>query len=168
MILPIIRAPTIIASPIYAPLLCRRQRLGEMAWRHKVAKRTILPVGTGSPRAKTPKTTRLNLSLRNCVIILLEPRELASGLGLVGGARRIGHQHGAYTRYQARAGDSTPLVAAIIPDDELANRTEPDIILFKDKNRKLFEQFSYTVQSIMKQVSSLLASADFERMRSNY
>jgi hypothetical protein len=55
------------------------------------------------------------------------------------------------------------LVAAIIPDDELANRTEQDIVEYKDRNRKLFEQFSYTVQSMMKQVSSLPASADFDR-----
>jgi len=55
------------------------------------------------------------------------------------------------------------LVGAIVPDDELANRTEQDIIEYKEKNRKLFDQFSYTVQSMVKQVNSLPASADFER-----
>jgi hypothetical protein len=55
------------------------------------------------------------------------------------------------------------LVAAIVPDDELTNRTEQDILEYKDKNRKLFEQFSYTVQSMVKQVGSLPASADFDR-----
>jgi hypothetical protein len=55
------------------------------------------------------------------------------------------------------------LVAAIVPDDELAKRTEQDIVEYREKNRNLFEQFSYSVQAMVKQVGSLPASADFER-----
>jgi hypothetical protein len=55
------------------------------------------------------------------------------------------------------------LVAAIVPDDELAKRTAQDIIEYKERNRKLFEQFSYMVRSMVKQVSSMPASADFDR-----
>ncbi|HEX3875371.1 MAG TPA: hypothetical protein VHW24_00185 [Bryobacteraceae bacterium] len=55
------------------------------------------------------------------------------------------------------------LVGAIVPDDELAKRTEQDIVEYKNRNRKLFEQFSYTVQSMVKQINSLPASANFDR-----
>jgi hypothetical protein len=71
--------------------------------------------------------------------------------------------HPAQTR-DVRLGPVTArLVAAIVPDDELAKRTEQGIIEYKNRNRKLFEQFSYTVQSIVKQINSLPASADFDR-----
>jgi hypothetical protein len=55
------------------------------------------------------------------------------------------------------------LVAAIVPDNELANRTEEQIIEYKDRNRKQFEQFSLTVQSLVKQIGALPASPDFNR-----
>jgi hypothetical protein len=74
---------------------------------------------------------------------------------------------GAADPWRARGIKSGPvmtrLVAAIIPDDELVKRTEEDIIEYKDRHRKLFEQFSYTVQSMVKQVSSLPASVNFGR-----
>ena len=55
------------------------------------------------------------------------------------------------------------IVAAIIPDEVLAEKTEPEIAEYKDKNRKLFEQFSYMVQSMVKQVTALPASPDFDK-----
>jgi hypothetical protein len=58
---------------------------------------------------------------------------------------------------------ATRIVAAIVPDEELAKRTDEDIIHYKEKNRKLFEQFSYSIQSMVKQIGSVPPSPDFEK-----
>ena len=54
-------------------------------------------------------------------------------------------------------------VRGSIPDEELTKHREQDITEYKDRNRKLFDQLSYTEQSIVKQINSLPSSTDFDR-----
>jgi hypothetical protein len=55
------------------------------------------------------------------------------------------------------------VINAIITDDELTCRSEVEIVEYKEKHRQQFEMFSYTVRKLVKQVSALPGSPDFER-----
>jgi len=54
------------------------------------------------------------------------------------------------------------IVSSVVPDVELEKRTETEILAYKDRNKALFERFSYTVRQLVDQVNSLPLSEDFE------
>jgi len=54
------------------------------------------------------------------------------------------------------------IVTALVPDEELEKRTDTDIIQFKQRNPAMFQRYSYSVRELVKQVSTLPASDDFE------
>ncbi len=54
------------------------------------------------------------------------------------------------------------IVSVLVPDDELEKRTEADIAKFKERNRKLFERYSYTTRKLVGEVSLLPLDSDFE------
>ena len=53
------------------------------------------------------------------------------------------------------------LVSSIVPDTELEKKSESEILEYKEKNRKLFERFSYTMRQLIRRVHSLPTSVDF-------
>lgn len=55
------------------------------------------------------------------------------------------------------------VINAIVTDQELERRSELDIVEYKAKHRQLFEMFSYTIRKLVKQVSALPGSPDFDR-----
>jgi hypothetical protein len=55
------------------------------------------------------------------------------------------------------------VINAIVTDDQLERRSEIEIVEYKEKHRQLFDMFSYTVRKLVKQVSALPGSPDFER-----
>lgn len=54
------------------------------------------------------------------------------------------------------------VVAALVPDEELEKHTASDITHFKERNRALFQRYSYAVRDLVKQVSALPLADDFE------
>ena len=56
----------------------------------------------------------------------------------------------------------TQIVSALVPDEELEKRTGLEIIEFKERNRILFENFSYSTRNLIGQISTLPISPDFE------
>jgi len=55
------------------------------------------------------------------------------------------------------------VIQAIVADDELERRSEIEIVAYKEKHRRLFDTFSYTIRKLVKQVSALPESPDFDR-----
>jgi hypothetical protein len=55
------------------------------------------------------------------------------------------------------------IMSSIVPDAELDSRTDAEILKYKEENKELFEQFSYTVRQLVSKVHSLPLSKDFER-----
>jgi hypothetical protein len=55
------------------------------------------------------------------------------------------------------------VINAILADEELERSSEIEIVEYKAKHRHLFEMFSYTVRKLVKQVSALPGSPDFDR-----
>jgi hypothetical protein len=53
------------------------------------------------------------------------------------------------------------IVSVLVPDTELKNRTETEIMEFKERNRRLFERFSYTTTKLVEQVSSVPSEGNF-------
>ncbi|MBI4526797.1 MAG: hypothetical protein HY695_23620 [Deltaproteobacteria bacterium] len=54
------------------------------------------------------------------------------------------------------------IVTALVPDQELEQHTDIDIMQFKEKNRPLFQRYSYAARDLVKQVSALPISDEFE------
>lgn len=57
---------------------------------------------------------------------------------------------------------SLRIISALVPDEELEKRTETDIMQFKERNRMLFERYSYAVRDLVGRVSALPLTDDFE------
>lgn len=55
------------------------------------------------------------------------------------------------------------IINAILTDQDLEGRSEIEIVEYKDKHRRLFDMFSYTVRRLVKQVSALPDAPDFDR-----
>jgi len=55
------------------------------------------------------------------------------------------------------------VMSAIVPEEELDQRSVADIIEYKEKHRDLLYTFSYTIRRFVKQVSALPGSPDFGR-----
>jgi hypothetical protein len=55
------------------------------------------------------------------------------------------------------------VINAIVADEDLDRRSEAEIVEYKEKHRRLFDTFSYTVRKLVKQVSALPGSSDFDR-----
>jgi len=55
------------------------------------------------------------------------------------------------------------VINAIVADEELERRSEIEIVEYKEKHRHLFDMFSYTVRKLVKQVTALPGSPDFDR-----
>lgn len=55
------------------------------------------------------------------------------------------------------------VIRAIVADEELERRSEVEIVEYKERHRRLFDTFSYTVRKLVKQVSALPGSPDFNR-----
>jgi hypothetical protein len=55
------------------------------------------------------------------------------------------------------------VIDAIVADEDLDRRSEAEIVEYKEKHRRLFLTFSYTVRKLVKQVSALPGSSDFDR-----
>lgn len=53
------------------------------------------------------------------------------------------------------------IINALVPDSDLDRRSEQDILAYKDKNRKMFEAFSYAVRKLVKQIAAMPSSSDF-------
>lgn len=54
------------------------------------------------------------------------------------------------------------IISTLVPDEELARRTESDIMQFKERNRILFQRYSYLVRELVGRVSLLPLSDDFD------
>lgn len=54
------------------------------------------------------------------------------------------------------------IISTLVPDEELERRTESDIMQFKERNRMLFQKYSYLVRDLVGRVSLLPLSADFD------
>jgi hypothetical protein len=54
------------------------------------------------------------------------------------------------------------IISALVPDDELEKRSEVEIVQFKERNRFLFQRFSYTVRELVGKVSALPLMSDFD------
>ena len=56
------------------------------------------------------------------------------------------------------------VIEAIVPDLELERRTEQEIIEYKERHRRLFESFSYTIRKLVNQIGQALpGSSDFDQ-----
>ncbi len=55
------------------------------------------------------------------------------------------------------------VINAIVTDDDLERRSEIEIVEYKEKHRQLFDNFSYTIRKLVKQVSAIPSSPDFDR-----
>jgi len=55
------------------------------------------------------------------------------------------------------------VINAIVSDHELERRSELEIVEYKERHRQLFDMFSYTIRKLVKQVSELPGSHDFDR-----
>ena len=55
------------------------------------------------------------------------------------------------------------VIRAIVADEDLERRSELEIVEYKEKHRRLFDTYSYTVRKHVKQVSALPGSPDFDR-----
>jgi hypothetical protein len=56
----------------------------------------------------------------------------------------------------------TRIISALVPDEELEKRSEIDIIKFKERNRALFERYSYTTRDLISKVSVVPLTPEFE------
>lgn len=54
------------------------------------------------------------------------------------------------------------IVSSLVPDEELERRTEFDILKFKEKNKSLFQRYSYTMRKLIDRVGSLPVTVGFE------
>ncbi len=55
------------------------------------------------------------------------------------------------------------VISSVVSDKDLRKRTEIDILRFKEKNRSLFERYSYTVSSLVRQISTTPLDASFSK-----
>jgi hypothetical protein len=55
------------------------------------------------------------------------------------------------------------VIQAIVADEDLEQHSEIEIIEYKQKHRHLFENFSYAIRKLVKQVSALPENPDFDR-----
>ncbi len=56
----------------------------------------------------------------------------------------------------------TRIISALVPDEELEKRTEVEIIKFKEKNRDLFERYSYVTRNLVRKISVLPLTPEFD------
>jgi hypothetical protein len=56
----------------------------------------------------------------------------------------------------------TRIIAALVPDEELEKHTEAEIIEFKERNRALFERYSYATRNLITKVSTLPLTHGFD------
>ncbi len=54
------------------------------------------------------------------------------------------------------------LVSALVPDQELEARTEHEILEFKEKNGKLFQQFSFFIRKFIAKIKAMPHSPEFQ------
>lgn len=54
------------------------------------------------------------------------------------------------------------IIETLVPDEELENRSEADIVRFRERNVVLFESYSYAVRGLVSRINALPLSADFE------
>jgi hypothetical protein len=55
----------------------------------------------------------------------------------------------------------TRIISALVPDEELEKHTEVEIIEFRERNRALFEKYSYSTRNLIGKVSALPLTPDF-------
>jgi hypothetical protein len=55
------------------------------------------------------------------------------------------------------------VIRAIVADEELERRSEAEIVEYKEKHRRLFDRFSYTIRKHVKQIGALPGCPDFDR-----
>jgi hypothetical protein len=56
----------------------------------------------------------------------------------------------------------TQLISALVPDDELEKRSKLEIIRFKEKNWRLFENYSYTTRNLVDKIGMLPIEPNFD------
>jgi hypothetical protein len=54
------------------------------------------------------------------------------------------------------------IITALVPDDELEKRSETEIMQFKERNKVLFQRYSYTVRQMVGKVSVLPMTNNFD------
>jgi hypothetical protein len=92
----------------------------------------------------------LAIKFRRALTILESKHPEALPMGL----REVDVRHDAIVRH---------VVAAIVPDEELQQRSLEDILDFKAANRATFERFSLATRQLVDQVQSLPSDRTFER-----
>jgi hypothetical protein len=59
------------------------------------------------------------------------------------------------------------VIQAIVSEEELERHSEVEIVEYKEKHKRLFETFSYTIRKLVKQVSAIPESPEFDRQVSD-
>jgi hypothetical protein len=57
---------------------------------------------------------------------------------------------------------ASQIISTLVPDEELATRSEADIVNFKDRNRILFQRYSYSIRELVNKVSALPLTDEFD------